>query len=32
MSGRRSPGWAFVADLVLVTAFVLIGRRSHDEG
>ncbi|NIJ06064.1 DUF3054 family protein [Frigoribacterium faeni] len=32
MSARRSPWWAFVADLVLVTAFVLIGRRSHDEG
>jgi len=32
MSARRSPWWAFVADLALVLAFVLIGRRSHDEG
>ena len=28
----RAPWWAFVADLVLVLAFVVIGRRSHDEG
>ena len=32
MTARRSPWWAFAADLVLVVAFVLIGRRSHDEG
>ncbi|WP_223269549.1 DUF3054 domain-containing protein [Frigoribacterium sp. ACAM 257] len=32
MTVRRAPWWAFVADLVLVVAFVLIGRRSHDEG
>jgi hypothetical protein len=31
MTARRSPWWAFVADLVLVVTFVLIGRRSHDE-
>ncbi|GAA4670435.1 DUF3054 domain-containing protein [Frondihabitans cladoniiphilus] len=28
---RRAPWWAFVADVVLVLAFVVIGRRSHDE-
>jgi FtsH-binding integral membrane protein len=27
----RTPWWSFVLDLVLVLAFVLIGRRSHDE-
>ena len=27
----KTPWWAFVLDLVLVTAFVLIGRRTHDE-
>lgn len=28
---RSWAWWAFVADFVLVLAFVLIGRRSHDE-
>lgn len=28
---RKTPWWSFVVDLVLVAAFVLIGRRSHDE-
>lgn len=27
----RAPWWSFVFDLALVLAFVLIGRRSHDE-
>ncbi|BDZ49907.1 hypothetical protein GCM10025867_21480 [Frondihabitans sucicola] len=27
----KTPWWAFLFDLVLVLAFVLIGRRSHDE-
>jgi hypothetical protein len=28
---RKNPWWSFVIDFVLVMAFVLIGRRSHDE-
>lgn len=28
---RRAPWWAFVADVALVVAFVLIGRSSHAE-
>lgn len=28
---RKSPWWSFAIDFVLVMAFVLIGRRSHDE-
>jgi len=31
-SGRRAPWWALVLDVVLVLAFVAIGRSSHDEG
>lgn len=27
----KAPWWSFVIDFVLVMAFVLIGRRSHDE-
>lgn len=28
---RKAPWWSFALDLVLVLAFVLIGRSSHDE-
>ncbi|ROS59522.1 DUF3054 family protein [Frigoribacterium sp. PhB160] len=31
-TARRAPARAFVIDLALVVAFVLIGRRSHAEG
>jgi hypothetical protein len=31
-TARRAPARAFVVDLALVVAFVLIGRRSHAEG
>jgi hypothetical protein len=27
----KFPWWSFLFDLVLVLAFVLIGRRTHDE-
>ncbi|MCU1527935.1 MAG: hypothetical protein JWP75_1698 [Frondihabitans sp.] len=29
---RKYPWWSFVVDFLLVMAFVLIGRSSHDEG